>query len=166
MQLPSSEDITPPIMKGKYWIITSYSILFLTFLRWLETIYPNDLILYTNEILDWSAVFIFFVTTPIMIIPWNNLTSAIRFYRSGGESDGVYIDTILSNMFLTFVYVILYKIPYIGYLFLCLEFLNLLTLMIILRYRSRIKISLLSSFFYLILASRLFYQGFGTYWLL
>ncbi len=166
MQSPSSDDITPPIMRGEYWKASTIVVSILAVIRGLKNLYPTEWILSANKVVDWLVVFVFLLTIPIMVIPWNNLTSAIRFYRSGGETDGVYIDISSSNWILAFIYTIVYKIPHIGYFFLFLEFLNLLTLIIIIRYKSRIKIYLSSSLAIIILASRLFYQGFGTYWLL
>ncbi len=166
MQSPSSDDITPPIMRSRYWIITITVVSILAVIRGLGNLYPTEWILSANKVVDWLVVFVFLLTIPIMVIPWNNLTSAIRFYRSRGEVQGIHINISLSMWVLALIYVILYKIPYIKYLFLCFELLNFLTLLIVLRYRSLIRIRFSGSLLILGLTTRLIYQGFGTYWLL
>ena len=153
-------------MRGWYWIITITVVSILAVVRGLGNIYPTEWVLSANKVVDWLGVFIFLLTIPTMIIPWNNLISAVRFYRSRGETQGIHINISLSMWVLALIYVILYKIPYIRYLFLCFVLLNFLTLLIVLRYRSLIRIRISGSLLILGLTTRLIYQGFGTYWLL
>ncbi len=163
MQSLQSNDITPPIMRSKYWYITFSIVYSLALIRGLRNFYPIDVIPYSNTVIDKFVALILLLTLPTSIIPLRNFTSAISLYRSGGDTNGVHIEIFYSIWMQIFVYVVVYTIPYIRYFFLILELFNLLTIIIVFKYRSRINISLGGGLLMIFMASRLFYQGFGTY---
>ena len=52
MQSPSSNDVTPLIMRGAYWEASTIIVSILALIRGLGNIYPTDLVLTVNKILD------------------------------------------------------------------------------------------------------------------